>query len=138
MSNPLSPPFHSLHANGPEAEETGSITVEEISDAAEALREVEMEAARGELPTDTRAERNSSAPVEEEFMIQANLRELSIDELVGVAMKAARGELQTDTRAECNSSAPVEVEFMIPVNLSELSIEEFRDVASMLNIRNDT
>lgn len=85
MANPLSPTFDSLQANGPEGEQTDSITVEEISDAAEALREVEMEAARGDFAGDTSAEWNSAPPMEEEYVIPVNLGELSIDELRAVA-----------------------------------------------------
>lgn len=85
MANPLSPPFGSLHANIPEGEQTDTITVEEISDAAEALREVEMEAARGDFQSDMRAEWNSSPVEEEQYVIPVNLDELSIDELRAVA-----------------------------------------------------
>jgi hypothetical protein len=88
MSKPGSPTLGSLRANGPEPEvNDGPITTEEISDAAEVLREVEMEAAREDYEAEAvdTLGWNSTAPVEEEYVIPVNLEELSIDELRAVA-----------------------------------------------------
>ena len=97
MSKPGSSTMGSLRANGPDGGQNhdASITSDEISDAAEALREVEMEAARDydDIPladnsivdnTDTVEWPNTQA-VEQEFVIPVNLEELSIDELRAVA-----------------------------------------------------
>jgi hypothetical protein len=89
MSKPGSPTLGSLRANRPDGgqqhEET--VTSDEISDAAEALREVEIEAARDDTDfsnTDTVEWPNTNS-VEQEFVIPVNLDELSIDELRAVA-----------------------------------------------------
>jgi hypothetical protein len=97
MSKPGSPTLGSLRANRPDGgrDHEESITSDEISDAAEALREVEIEAARDETDisiadnsiadnTDTVEWSNANA-VEQEFVIPVNLEELSIDELRAVA-----------------------------------------------------
>ncbi len=97
MSKPGSSTLGSLRANGPDGGKNHeeSITSDEISDAAEALREVEMEACRDYDSilladnTDTVEWPNTTAPniqeVEQEFVIPVNLEELSIDELRAVA-----------------------------------------------------
>ena len=96
MSKPGSSTLGSLRANRPDGgqDHEAPITSDEISDAAEALREVEMEAARDyDIPladnsivdnTDTVEWPNTQA-VEQEFVIPVNLEELSIDELRAVA-----------------------------------------------------
>jgi hypothetical protein len=92
MSKPGSPTLGSLRANHPDGglHHEEPITSDEISDAAEALREVEIEAARdyNDIPladnTDTVEWPNTQA-VEQEFVIPVNLEELSIDELRAVA-----------------------------------------------------
>jgi hypothetical protein len=95
MLKPGSPTLGSLRANRPDGESHAeTITNDEISDAAEALREVEIEAARGDETialkdldisnTDT-VEWSGSMPVEEEYVIPMDLEELSIDELRAVA-----------------------------------------------------
>jgi hypothetical protein len=93
MSKPGSPTLGSLRANRPEGKHQDQpITSDDISDAAEALREVEIQAAREDAEaesteaanTDT-VEWHGSSPVEEEYMIPVNLEELSIDELRAVA-----------------------------------------------------
>lgn len=92
MSKPGSSTMGSLRANGPDGGQNhdASITSDEISDAAEALREVEMEAARDYDDilladnTDT-VEWTTPKAVEQEFVIPVNLEELSIDELRAVA-----------------------------------------------------
>ncbi len=92
MSKPGSSTLGSLRANQPDGgnyhEET--ITSDEISDAAEALREVEMEAARDYdsillADNSDTVEWPNTKPVEQEFVIPVNLEELSIDELRAVA-----------------------------------------------------
>jgi hypothetical protein len=88
MSKPGSPTLGSLRANQPDATSADEmITTEEISDAAEVLREVEIEAAREDFEADTSdtVEWSGSPPVEEEYVIPVNLEELSIDELRAVA-----------------------------------------------------
>lgn len=88
MSKPGSPTLESLRANRPEARTAAEpITTEDISDAAEALREVEIEAAREDFEADTSdtVEWSGTMHVEEEYVIPVNLDELSIDELRAVA-----------------------------------------------------
>jgi hypothetical protein len=88
MSKPGSPTLGSLRANRPEARfASESITTDEISDAAEALRSVEIEAAREDFEADTSdtVEWTGPPPVEDEYVIPVNLEELSIDELRAVA-----------------------------------------------------
>jgi hypothetical protein len=93
MSKPGSPTLDSLRANRPEARPASeSITSDDIRDAAEALRSVEIEAAREDFEADTSdtdtsdtVEWSGPPPVEEEFVIPVNLEELSIDELRAVA-----------------------------------------------------
>ena len=88
MSKPGSPTLGSLRANRPEAPPAAEpITTEDISDAAEALREVEMEAAREDFKAESAdtVEWAGSPPVEQEYVIPVNLEELSIDELRAVA-----------------------------------------------------
>ena len=89
MSKPGSPSLGSLRANRPEAPRaTEPITTEEISDAAEALREVEIAAVREDFEADTSDTvewTTGTALVEEEYVIPVNLEELSIDELRTVA-----------------------------------------------------
>lgn len=87
MSKPGSPTLGSLRANRPEARSAAEpVTTEEISDAAEALREVEIEAAREDFQADSgTVQWSGPPPVEEEYVIPVNLDELSIDELRAVA-----------------------------------------------------
>lgn len=99
MSKPGSPTLGTLRANHPEAKAVDHpITSEEISDAAEALREVEIEAAREDFDPDVLASNNDLANPSEvdtviwhgtkpdnEYVIPVNLEELSIDELRAVA-----------------------------------------------------
>jgi hypothetical protein len=88
MSKPGSPTLGSLRANGPEAPAVAEpVTTEQISDAAEALREVEIEAAREDFEADTSDTVEWTGPivVDEEYVIPVNLEELSIDELRAVA-----------------------------------------------------
>ncbi len=88
MSKPGSPTLGSLRANRPEGKpHEESITSDQISDAAEALREVEIEAAREDAEVanaDTIEWKNADDAVEE-VVIPVNLEELSIDELRAVA-----------------------------------------------------
>lgn len=92
MAQPGSPTLESLRANhGQPADEP--IRTEDISDAAEALREVEIEAALENAEVESAetfdnsdtVEWTTSKPVEEEYVIPVNLDELSIDELRAVA-----------------------------------------------------
>ncbi len=88
MSKPGSSTLGSLRANHPEVEPYDApITSDDISDAAEALREVEIEAARedAEAANADTVEWSCVSPVEEEVVIPVNLEELSIDELRAVA-----------------------------------------------------
>lgn len=88
MSKPGSPTLGSLRANRPEGKpHEEPITSDEISDAAEALREVEIEAARedAEAANADTAEWKDGKALEEEVVIPVNLEELSIDELRAVA-----------------------------------------------------
>ena len=109
MSKPGSSTMGSLRANGPDGGQNheASITSDEISDAAEALREVEMEAARDYDPI---------------LLAENSIIDNSIAD-------------NTDTVEWPNTQA-VEQEFVIPVNLEELSIDELRAVAGMLRIPN--
>ena len=87
MSKPGNSTLGSLRANRPEARSYDDpITSDDISDAAEALREVEIEAAREDAEAanaDTIAW--SVGSLSEEALIPVNLDELSIDELRAVA-----------------------------------------------------
>ncbi len=93
MSKPGSPTLGSLRGNRPEEKtQDEPITSEDISDAAEALREVEIQAAREDAEADSTETNNTdtiewhgSSPVQEEYVIPVNLEELSIDELRAVA-----------------------------------------------------
>lgn len=88
MSKPGSPTLGSLRANRPEAQSAiESITTDDIGDAAEALRAVEIEAAREGFVADSSGtvEWTGPPPVEEEYVISVNLGELSIDELRALA-----------------------------------------------------
>jgi hypothetical protein len=87
MSKPGSPTLGSLRANRPEGKvDDQPIPSDEISDAAEALREVEIQAAREEFDfsNDETVTWTVPAPVKE-YVIPVNLEELSIDELRAVA-----------------------------------------------------
>jgi hypothetical protein len=87
MSKPGSPTLGSLRANRPEAKSDDQpIHTDEISDAAEALREVEIQAAREDFDfSNDDTVTWSMPPVEQEYVIPVNLEELSIDELRAVA-----------------------------------------------------
>ncbi|MDZ4655947.1 MAG: hypothetical protein SH868_00065 [Bythopirellula sp.] len=88
MSKPGSPTLGSLRANCPEGQSHEvPITSEEICDAAEALREVEIEAARedAEAANADTVEWKAESAVEEEVVIPVHLDELSIDELRAIA-----------------------------------------------------
>lgn len=88
MSRPASSALGSLRANHPESENSSEpITSAEISDAAEALREVEIEAAR-DYATVANADTvvwNNGSVGEEDTVLSVNLEELSIDELRALA-----------------------------------------------------
>lgn len=87
MSKPGSPTLGSLRANRPEATtDEQPVHSDDISDAAEALREVEIQAAREEFDFSTDDTVTwTMPPVEQEYVIPVNLEELSIDELRAVA-----------------------------------------------------
>jgi hypothetical protein len=88
MSKPGSPTLGSLRANRPEATvDDQPINADDISDAAEALREVEIQAAREDFDfsNDDTVTWSAHAPVQDEYVIPVNLEELSIDELRAVA-----------------------------------------------------
>lgn len=87
MSKPGSSTVGSLRANRPEKNSDGdSITSDDICDAAEALRSVEIEAARDnyDAEVDT-AETVVWSADSNDLVIPVNLEELSIDELRAVA-----------------------------------------------------
>jgi hypothetical protein len=86
MSKPGSPTLGSLRANRPEAKPSQeSITSDEISDAAEALREVEIEAAREDFVPDPEETAVWNQQTSAQYIIPVNLDALSIDELRAVA-----------------------------------------------------
>lgn len=84
---PGSPTLGSLRANRPDGSQSDmAITADDISDAAEALRAVEIEAVRDdeEANADT-VQWNTGHIEDEEIVIPVNLEGLSIDELRAVA-----------------------------------------------------
>jgi hypothetical protein len=87
MSKPGSPTLGSLRANRPEGKvDDQPIHTDDISDAAEALREVEIQAAREDFDFSTDETVTWTTPaVAQEYVIPVNLEELSIDELRAVA-----------------------------------------------------